>query len=139
MPQPAAALEQALLTIDALGKDYSATVLDGVTLALKAGEALALTGENGENGAGKSTLSKILCGLEQPTRGGMRLGAEVYAPASRRDAERQGVRMVLQKLGLVPTLSVAENLFLGRLPQRAGWLRRDALHRAARATGKDRS
>ncbi|MCW5238886.1 sugar ABC transporter ATP-binding protein [Verminephrobacter eiseniae] len=125
MPAP-----QALLAIDALGKDYTATVLDGVTLTLNAGEVLALTGENG---AGKSTLAKILCGLTPPTRGHMRLAGQAYAPASRRDAERHGLRMVLQELGLVSTLTVAENLLLGRLPQRAGWLRRAALHSAARA------
>ncbi len=119
-----------LLCIDAVGKDYTATVLDGITLALNAGEVLALTGENG---AGKSTLSKIVCGLESATRGGMRLAGETYAPASRREAERLGVRMVMQELGLVPTLTVAENLLMGRLPHRAGWLRRDVLHTAARA------
>ncbi|RKR69863.1 monosaccharide ABC transporter ATP-binding protein (CUT2 family) [Acidovorax sp. 94] len=119
-----------LLAIQAVGKDYTATVLDGVNVELFAGEVLALTGENG---AGKSTLSKILCGLEQPTRGGMLLGGQTYTPASRRDAERQGVRMVMQELGLVPTLTVAENLLMGRLPHRLGWLQRDALHTAARA------
>ncbi|MDA8455438.1 sugar ABC transporter ATP-binding protein [Acidovorax sp. GBBC 3334] len=114
-----------------VGKDYhTTTVLHGVTLSLHAGEVLALTGENG---AGKSTLSKILCGLEPATRGGLRLAGEPYAPLSRRDAERQGVRMVMQELGLVPTLTVAENLFMGRLPHRLGWLRRNALHDAARA------
>lgn len=119
-----------LLAIQAVGKDYTATVLDGVNVELFAGEVLALTGENG---AGKSTLSKILCGLEQPTRGGMQLAGQAYAPTSRRDAERQGVRMVMQELGLVPTLTVAENLLMGRLPHRLGWLQRDVLHAAARA------
>ncbi len=119
-----------LLAIQAVGKDYTATVLDGVNVELFAGEVLALTGENG---AGKSTLSKILCGLEQPTRGGMQLAGQAYAPASRRDAERHGVRMVMQELGLVPTLTVAENLLMGRLPHRLGWLQRDVLHAAARA------
>ena len=119
-----------LLCIDAVGKDYSATtVLDGVTLALNAGEVLALTGENG---AGKSTLSKIVCGLTSATRGGMRLAGQTFAPASRREAEQHGVRMVMQELGLVPTLTVAENLLLGRLPNRAGWLQREVLHAAAR-------
>ena len=119
-----------LLAIQAVGKDYTATVLDGVNVELFAGEVLALTGENG---AGKSTLSKILCGLEQPTRGGMLLAGQTYAPSSRRDAERHGVRMVMQELGLVPTLTVAENLLMGRLPHRLGWLQRDVLHAAARA------
>ncbi|MDP9898330.1 sugar ABC transporter ATP-binding protein [Variovorax ginsengisoli] len=117
-----------VLKIDAVGKDYAAPVLDGVTLTLRAGEALALTGENG---AGKSTLSKIICGLVTPTRGHMSLGGQAFAPTSRRDAERQGVRMVMQELGLVATLSVAENLLLDRLPHRAGWLRRAELHALA--------
>jgi len=117
-----------MLTIEAVGKDYAASVLDGVTLELRAGEVLALTGENG---AGKSTLSKIVCGLVTPTRGRMSLGGQPFAPVSRRDAERVGVRMVMQELGLVSTLSVAENLLLDRLPNRAGWLRRDDLHAQA--------
>src|SRR3989344_2372115 len=90
-----------LLAIQAVGKDYTATVLDGVNVELFAGEALALTGENG---AGKTTLSKIRCGLEQPARGGMQVAGQAYAPTSRRDAERHGVRMVMRELGLVPTL-----------------------------------
>ncbi|TWG39107.1 monosaccharide ABC transporter ATP-binding protein (CUT2 family) [Acidovorax delafieldii] len=131
MLSPSAARQATpLLAIQAVGKDYTATVLDGVNVELFAGEVLALTGENG---AGKSTLSKILCGLEQPTRGGMQLAGQAYAPTSRRDAERQGVRMVMQELGLVPTLTVAENLLMGRLPHRLGWLQRDVLHAAARA------
>lgn len=127
-PPTSATPPSPLLSIDAVGKDYTATVLDNVTLALNAGEVLALTGENG---AGKSTLSKIICGLESATRGGMRLAGQTYAPGSRRDAEQHGVRMVMQELGLIPTLTVAENLLMGRLPHRAGWLRRDALHAAA--------
>ena len=131
MLSPSAARQATpLLAIQAVGKDYTATVLDGVNVELFAGEVLALTGENG---AGKSTLSKILCGLELPTRGGMQLAGQAYAPTSRRDAERHGVRMVMQELGLVPTLTVAENLLMGRLPHRLGWLQRDVLHAAARA------
>ncbi len=124
-------LRTPVLHIDAVGKDYhGTTVLNDVTLALNAGEVLALTGENG---AGKSTLSKIMCGLTPATRGGMRLAGQPFEPASRQDAERQGVRMVLQELSLVPTLTVAENLLLGRMPHRGGWLRRSELHAAARA------
>ena len=111
-----------------IGKTYATPVLAGVDFELRAGEVLALTGENG---AGKSTLSKIVAGLVQPTAGTLTLAGRPYAPASRQDAERLGVRMVMQELSLVPTLSVAENLLLGRLPQRFGFIRGDALNEAA--------
>jgi ribose transport system ATP-binding protein len=111
-----------------IGKTYATPVLAGVDFELRAGEVLALTGENG---AGKSTLSKIVAGLVQPTAGAMTLAGEPFAPASRKDAEKLGVRMVMQELSLVPTLSVAENLLLGRLPHRFGFIRGDALNEAA--------
>ena len=113
-----------------VGKAYSGTtVLEGVSLDLHAGEVMALTGENG---AGKSTLSKILCGLVDPSQGSMELDGQPFAPTSRRDAEHHGVRMVMQELGLIPTLSVAENLLMGRLPNRMGWLNHDAMRALAR-------
>lgn len=112
-----------------IGKTYVQPVLGGVELELRAGEVLALTGENG---AGKSTLSKIFCGLEQPTTGSLSFLGQPYAPASRREAERLGVRMVLQELNLLPTLTVAENLFLDNLPSRGGWIARGRLREMAR-------
>ncbi|MDP1580340.1 MAG: sugar ABC transporter ATP-binding protein [Candidatus Didemnitutus sp.] len=118
-----------ILSVSGLGKTYTEPVLAGTDLALHAGEVLALTGENG---AGKSTLAKIIAGLVAPTAGRMSfLGAD-YRPRSRTDAERLGVRMVMQELNLVPTLSVAENLFLQHLPARAGWISRARLHGQAR-------
>ncbi|MEZ5707073.1 MAG: sugar ABC transporter ATP-binding protein [Burkholderiaceae bacterium] len=130
MPSSVSSLTVApvVLEMHAVGKDYASTVLDGVSLSLRAGEVLALTGENG---AGKSTLSKILCGLVPPTRGHMTLSGQPFAPGSRRQAEALGVRMVMQELSLVPTLTVAENLLLGRLPSwgkfAGGWVRQQAL------------
>lgn len=117
-----------LLRVSAVSKHYAAPVLRDIDLDVTAGEVLALTGENG---AGKSTLSKILCGLEAPTSGVMTLAGAAYAPASRCAAEALGVRMVLQELSMVPTLTVAENLFLGDLPRRLGFVDRAGLHRQA--------
>ncbi len=111
-----------------IGKTYATPVLAGVDFELRAGEVLALTGENG---AGKSTLSKIVAGLVEPSEGSLTLAGAPYRPISRQDAESLGVRMVLQELSLVPTMSVAENLLLARLPSRAGFIRRDVLHAEA--------
>src|SRR5450830_1570222 len=105
-----------LLTLDNIGKSY-------------VGQVLALTGENG---AGKSTLSKIICGLEPATTGSMLLDGKPYQPATRGGAEALGIRMVMQELNLIPTLSIAENLYLKNLPQRFGWIDRGRLERDAR-------
>ncbi|MDI6668986.1 sugar ABC transporter ATP-binding protein [Pseudomonas aeruginosa] len=118
-----------LLSIRGVGKTYAQSVLAEIDLQLFGGEVLALTGENG---AGKSTLSKIVGGLERPGAGSLELLGRPYAPGSRREAEALGVRMVMQELNLLPTLSVAENLFLHDLPRRAGWIDRRRLRAAAR-------
>lgn len=131
MPPPLAATE-AVLTITTVGKNYVTPVLQDVSLSLHPGEVLALTGENG---AGKSTLAKIICGLESPSQGTMTLAGQTFAPSSRRHAESLGVRMVMQELSLIPTLTVAENLLLVDIPNRgrwqANWIDRDRLHALA--------
>ncbi|MBV8628786.1 MAG: sugar ABC transporter ATP-binding protein [Paraburkholderia sp.] len=133
MDQAAHETLPAVLSVSGIGKTYAEPVLADVDLDLHAGEVLALTGENG---AGKSTLSKIIGGLVEPTTGSMRLAGASYAPASRTAAEALGVRMVMQELNLLPTLSVAENLFLNHLPQigplRFGWIDRRRLREQAR-------
>ncbi|AXA90188.1 sugar ABC transporter ATP-binding protein [Massilia sp. YMA4] len=127
-PDPSAGA--ALLTLAGIGKTYVEPVLRDVSLAVRGGEVLALTGENG---AGKSTLSKIICGLEPATQGAMLLDGAPYRPASRTEAEALGIRMVMQELNLIATLSVAENLYLNQLPHRFGWIDRGRLERDARA------
>src|SRR3954468_12619202 len=122
-----------VLTVAGIGKTYVEPVLADVSLGLAPGEVLALTGENG---AGKSTLSKIIGGLTDPSTGAMTLAGRPYAPQSRTEAEALGVRMVMQELNLLPTLSVAENLFLNRLPRAGafsfGWIDRRKLREDAR-------
>jgi ribose transport system ATP-binding protein len=106
-----------MLRLRALGKRYAAPVLSDVDLELAPGDIHALMGANG---AGKSTLAKIVSGLVAPDSGTMQLAGAAYQPRTRRDAQRAGVQIVLQEPNLVPTLSVAENLFLADLPRRAG-------------------
>jgi ABC-type sugar transport system ATPase subunit len=90
----------------------SVAALKGVDLALHPGEIHALVGENG---AGKSTLMKVLAGVWQPDEGVLMLDGQRLALSGVADAKRRGIVMVYQELTLVPELSVAENLFLGRL------------------------
>ena len=119
-----------LLQTRGLAKSYAGPVLSGVDFDLRAGEVHALVGENG---AGKSTLCNIIAGLRQADAGEMTLDGEAYHPPTKKDAERQGVRIVLQELSLINTLTVAENLFLDGLPNRWGWINGRALADAARA------
>jgi ribose transport system ATP-binding protein len=118
-----------LLQVRGVGKRYAAPVLIGVDFELRAGEVHALMGANG---AGKSTLSRILCGLTAPDGGEMTLAGAAYAPRSRRDAQRAGVQIVMQELNLIPTLTVAENLFVADLPNRFGFVHTRALGERAR-------
>jgi ribose transport system ATP-binding protein len=100
-----------------------------VDFDLRAGEVHALVGENG---AGKSTLTRILAGLERPDAGEMSLVGQAYSPRSRAEAETLGVRMVMQELNLVGNLTVAENIFIERLPSRLGFIDYRRLHESAR-------
>ncbi|SKC79577.1 ABC transporter ATP-binding protein [Krasilnikoviella flava] len=97
------------------------TALDDVDLTVAAGEVHCVLGENG---AGKSTLCHLVFGTLPPTRGELLLDGAPYSPASPAEALRLGVGMVHQHFSLVPTLTVQENLLLGRgrrlRPDRAG-------------------
>ena len=117
-----------LFSARSLSKSYAAPVLVDVDFDLLPGEIHALVGANG---AGKSTLVNIISGLTAADSGSMTLNGRPHAPRSKADAEAAGVQMVMQELNLVDTLSVAENLFLNRLPRRFGFVDRPALHHAA--------
>src|SRR5205085_1924631 len=103
--------------------------LDGITFGVGEGSVHALMGENG---AGKSTLLKILSGAYQPTAGALEIGGKTQAFQSTADAINAGVAVIYQELHLAPELSVAENLYLGHLPNRGGWVDRNALLEGAR-------
>lgn len=95
--------------------------LDAVNFELREGEVQALLGENG---AGKSTLIKCLSGIVRPARGEIRVGGQVVCPTSPHEAENLGIATVFQEVGLIPHLSVTENIVLGREPVRGFWPRR---------------
>jgi len=77
----------------------------------------------GKNGAGKSTLMKILMGVFPPDGGQIFLHGKPAAIPSPQAAHALGISIVYQELSLIPTLTVAENVFLGRLPRRGGRVR----------------
>jgi len=125
-------MSDAILRARRIGKSFGpARVLQDVSLDLKAGEILAVVGENG---AGKSTLMKILAGIYDDYEGSLEIAGSSVRFAGVRDAERQGIAIIHQELNLVPGLSVAENIYLGREPMRFGVIvDRPALQKAARA------
>ncbi|QEM82036.1 L-arabinose ABC transporter ATP-binding protein AraG [Halomonas binhaiensis] len=102
--------------------------LDGVSFSAKAGEVHALMGENG---AGKSTLLKVLSGVNRVNAGAVVLDGQRHVFANAREALAKGIAIIYQELTLSPNLSVAENLLLGQLPERRGFLDRRRMYRRA--------
>ncbi len=105
-------------------------VLHGIDLDIHAGEVVALLGENG---AGKSTVSNIISGTILPSSGEMTWQGAGFAPANPREAIDAGVGMIHQELLLLPHLSIAENVFVGRYPKRAGVVDRKTMEERAHA------
>ena len=105
------------------------TALRDVDFDLRSGEVHALMGENG---AGKSTLMKILAGVHVDYDGEIRIEGAPVRFSGVQDAERAGVAIIHQELNLVPELTAAENIFLGREPLILGDLRRPQAHRQGR-------
>jgi inositol transport system ATP-binding protein len=103
-----------LLEVAGVSKQFSGVLaLSDVSLDVRAGEIHGLLGENG---AGKSTLLKILSGAHAPTSGRIVFGGAEYSPVDPNDAKHRGIVTIYQELSLIPTLSVAENIFIGRAP-----------------------
>jgi ribose transport system ATP-binding protein len=99
-----------LRTVDISKRFGSIQALSSVHLEVGSGEVMALVGENG---AGKSTLVKILVGLHRPDEGSIFIDGREVDLSSPKKAQEEGIAVVQQELALVPTLSVAENVFLG--------------------------
>ena len=89
--------------------------LDNVSFQLKPGEVHVLLGENG---AGKSTLVKMLSGINKPTSGEIVIGGRSYASLTPEDSVACKIAIIYQELSIVNELSIAENMFLGKLPTR---------------------
>ncbi|MFF4402241.1 sugar ABC transporter ATP-binding protein [Streptomyces sp. NPDC001480] len=107
-----------LLRIEGIRKTFPGVVaLDGVDFDLRRGEVHVLLGENG---AGKSTLIKMLSGAYTPDAGRILVGGEEVRIHGAQDSERLGIATIYQEFNLVPDLTVAENIFLGRQPRRLG-------------------
>ena len=104
--------------------------LDEVDFDVAAGEIHALMGENG---AGKSTLIKVLTGVYRAEAGRTRFDGRPVDPRSPMEAEALGISTVYQEVNLIPYLSVAENICLGRQPSRFGFLRWGAMARRGEA------
>ncbi|MAM58055.1 MAG: L-arabinose ABC transporter ATP-binding protein AraG [Salinicola sp.] len=122
-------MAEAYLRIDGITVEFPGVrALDGVSFAARGGEVHALMGENG---AGKSTLLKVLSGVNRVTGGQLWIGGEPIVFANAREALRHGVSIIYQELTLSPNLSVAENLLLGQLPVKRGFLDRRRLRERA--------
>lgn len=95
----------------------SVHALKGVNFTLRAGEIHALLGENG---AGKSTLIKVMTGVYQRDGGDILLEGTPIFPGNTGDAQKLGISTVYQEVNLLPNLTVAQNIYLGREPRRFG-------------------
>ncbi|MFJ9322078.1 sugar ABC transporter ATP-binding protein [Streptomyces globisporus] len=110
-----AAVAEPVLEARSVSKRFPGVVaLDDVSFALRAGEVHALVGENG---AGKSTLIKVLTGVYQSDEGEVRVSGEPVRFARPFEAQQAGISTIYQEVNLVPLMSVARNIFLGREPK----------------------
>jgi simple sugar transport system ATP-binding protein len=120
-----------LLEIRSLAKYFPGVkALQGVDFTVRRGEVHALMGENG---AGKSTLIKVLTGVYARNAGTIRLDGREILPTCPKDVEALGISTVYQEVNLIPHLSIAENICLGRQPTLCGIIRWGAVARRATA------
>ncbi len=119
-----------LLEMRSITKGFpGVTALNRVDFELEKGEVHVLLGENG---AGKSTLIKMLSGAHQPDEGEILVDGEKVEIKSAMDAQRLGISTIYQEFNLVPQLTVAENVFLGRQPRSFGFVNRSKMRKDTR-------
>ena len=122
---------QPLVTLKDVTKSFGPVhVIKGVTVNVYPGKVQVLLGENG---AGKSTLIKMLAGVHQPDSGEILMAGKAVSLPNTRAAEAHGIATIHQELNLVGTMSIAENVMLGRTPRKFGMVDRKELRRQARA------
>ncbi len=119
-----------ILELKSLTKVYPGVVaLDGVDLQVRRGEVHAIVGENG---AGKSTLIKCITGAITPDQGEIIFDGKSYTRLSPKEAQEVGIGVIYQEFSLVPSLSVAENIFLGDYGKERGLVNFSLMNQRAR-------
>src|SRR5512142_2653685 len=107
--------EEIILKVDSVSKSFPGVkALDNVSFDLRKGEVHALVGENG---AGKTTLMKILSGVYQADKGTIRYKGKEVSFRDVTESRQAGIGIIYQELNLIPHLTVAANIFIGREPQ----------------------
>lgn len=126
-----------IINMKGIDKSFSTNqVLKGVDFSIEKGEMHALMGENG---AGKSTLMKILAGIYQRDAGTIEVKGKAIEYEHPSEAEADGITVIHQELNILPELTVAENLFLGKelTKNKLGWLNNKEMNRVAKARLKE--
>ena len=126
-------MSQHLLEVEGVAKGFPGVqALSDMHLNLRRGEVLAVVGENG---AGKSTLMKLLTGIYQPDAGSFRLDGVPFEPRDPKHALELGISIIHQEFNLMPHLTVAQNILIGREPRTGRmFLSERALNRTATAS-----
>lgn len=122
---------EGIISVKDISKNFLSTqALDNVSVNFRRGVVKGLIGENG---SGKSTLANIISGVFPATSGTMTLQGQPYKPKSSFDAYQHKIGMITQEMGTIPSISVAENLFLGAEDQfrRGGLIDRASMRREA--------
>ena len=109
-----------LLRVKDVNKSFGGVhALRGVSLEVRQGEIHALVGENG---AGKSTLMNVLGGIVEKDSGEVEFNGQPVHFTSPAESQAAGIAIIHQELAMLPSLSVMENIFMGRMPARSGWI-----------------